>query len=423
MTAGLPAGLSSCVRSLLTTLIVVAAIGYGSPADAGRSKKWTDWRSPQIAITAPTTSSSYTATTSTVALAGTAADDVGVTRVTWYNDRGGRGTASGTTAWSVAAVTLLPGTNTITVRAYDAAGHRARATLTVSYAGTTTSPPAPTADTQAPTVPAGLTASAASASQINLAWSAATDNVGVTGYRVERCQGDGCTSFAQVGTSTGTAFSSTGLAGATAYRYRVRAADAAGNLGSYSVIAAATTSNRPPTISGTPSTSVVANSPYSFTPSASDPDGQTLTFSVMGAPAWASFDTRTGRLGGTPGPGDVGTTEGIVITVADGIGYASLPAFAVVVQPDEAVVGSALVSWVAPTERTDGSPLDDLAGFHLNYGVNPDALEYTIDLANPGLSSHLVEDLGAGTWYFNAIAYDAAGNHSVPSNTVSTTIR
>ena len=55
-------------------------------------------------------------------------------------------------------------------------------------------------DTQAPAAPTSLTATAASSGQINLAWMASTDNVGaVTGYRVERCQGSSCSSFAQVG--------------------------------------------------------------------------------------------------------------------------------------------------------------------------------------------------------------------------------
>ena len=80
-----------------------------------------------------------------------------------------------------------------------------------------------------------------STSQINLAWTASTDNVGVTGYRVERCQGAGCTNFVQVLTPTGTSISDTGLATATSYSYRVRATDAAGNLGAYSGTTSATT--------------------------------------------------------------------------------------------------------------------------------------------------------------------------------------
>ena len=108
-----------------------------------------------------------------------------------------------------------------------------------------TTQPAP--DTQAPSVPSGLSATAVSASQINLAWTASTDNVGVTGYRVERCQGAGCSNFVQVATPTGASFNDTGLAAATSYSYRVRAADAAGNLSGYSSVQSATTQAGPDT--------------------------------------------------------------------------------------------------------------------------------------------------------------------------------
>ena len=66
-------------------------------------------------------------------------------------------------------------------------------------------------DTQPPTAPTNLTATAISGSQINLSWTASTDNVGVTGYLVERCQGAGCNNFAQIGTTVGTTYNDTGL--------------------------------------------------------------------------------------------------------------------------------------------------------------------------------------------------------------------
>jgi len=97
------------------------------------------------------------------------------------------------------------------------------------------------ADASAPSAPGTLSATASGSTQVNLAWGAATDNVGVTGYRVERCAGSGCASFAQIATPTGTSFSDTALSAATSYSYRVRAADAAGNLGAYSNAASATT--------------------------------------------------------------------------------------------------------------------------------------------------------------------------------------
>jgi chitodextrinase len=103
------------------------------------------------------------------------------------------------------------------------------------------------ADTTPPSDPTGLAATAVSQSQVNLAWAGSTDNVAVTGYRVERCQGATCTNFVQVGSPTGTTFSDTGLSAATTYRYRVRAADAAGNLSGYSAIQNATTPAAPDT--------------------------------------------------------------------------------------------------------------------------------------------------------------------------------
>lgn len=80
----------------------------------------TDTTNPTISITAPTNGTPYTASVNTVTIAGTATDNVGVTRVTWSNGSGASGTASGTTSWS-AAVPLQQGQNVITVAAFDAA--------------------------------------------------------------------------------------------------------------------------------------------------------------------------------------------------------------------------------------------------------------------------------------------------------------
>jgi hypothetical protein len=82
-----------------------------------------------------------------------------------------------------------------------------------------------------------------------------------------------------------------------------------------------------PSIQGTPATSVLVGGFYSFTPSASDPNGDPLTFSVAGAPSWTSFDGATGQLSGTPTTDDVGVYPDIVISVSDGEFSASLGAF------------------------------------------------------------------------------------------------
>ncbi len=96
-------------------------------------------------------------------------------------------------------------------------------------------------DTTPPSSPTNLTATAVSPSQINLSWTASTDNGQLAGYRVERCQGVGCTTFVQIATPPTNAFTDAGLLIGTSYSYQVRAADASGNLSGYSNASTATT--------------------------------------------------------------------------------------------------------------------------------------------------------------------------------------
>ncbi|MBN1209204.1 MAG: lamin tail domain-containing protein [Myxococcaceae bacterium] len=100
-------------------------------------------------------------------------------------------------------------------------------------------------DTQPPTAPSALVASAASSSEIDLSWSAATDDTGVTGYNVYRSTNG--SSFSVAGTSATTGFADLGLSGSTTYWYRVTATDAAGNESLESNTASATTSIPPAT--------------------------------------------------------------------------------------------------------------------------------------------------------------------------------
>lgn len=89
--------------------------------------------------------------------------------------------------------------------------------------------------------------------------------------------------------------------------------------------------NQRPHITGTPSTSVQAGQQYSFQPVGSDPDGDSLTFSITNKPTWATFSNTTGRLSGTPSSARVGTYSNIVVRVSDGRETASLRAFTIVV--------------------------------------------------------------------------------------------
>ena len=185
-------------------------------------------------------------------------------------------------------------------------------------------------------------------------------------------------------------------------------------------VQAAPQTDLPPTISGAPPTTIVAGQAYSFRPSASDPNGDTLTFSISGKPAWATFSTVTGRLNGTPAPADVGSYTGIVIRVSDGTTTVALAAFTITVT--QVTNGTATISWIPPTQNTDGSSLTDLAGYRVYYGTSPSNLNQVVELSNPGLTSYMVENLSPSTWYFSMRSFSTDGTESEASGVASKTI-
>ena len=121
-----------------------------------------------------------------------------------------------------------------------------------------------------------------------------------------------------------------------------------------SVDQAGSAPNSRPSISGTPPSSVKVDVVYSFRPNASDADGDALTFSIQNQPGWASFDTSTGQISGTPSSGDVGVYSGISISVSDGIDSASLPQFAITVNQADANNGSPSISGTPPSSVRAG---------------------------------------------------------------------
>jgi hypothetical protein len=181
-----------------------------------------------------------------------------------------------------------------------------------------------------------------------------------------------------------------------------------------------TATNHPPAITGTPPATVTAGTPYSFTPAASDPDGDALTFSVSNKPAWASFNASTGALTGTPT--NSGSFPNVTISVSDGTASASLAAYTLTVSAAASSTSSVTLSWTPPTEHTDGSVLADLAGYKIHYGTSSTNFDKTITVSNPGLSSYVIDSLSAGTYYFVVTAYDSKGVESPSSNSASKTL-
>jgi hypothetical protein len=186
-------------------------------------------------------------------------------------------------------------------------------------------------------------------------------------------------------------------------------------------ISVSNSSNRAPVISGTPARSVNAGSAYSFRPTASDADGNTLTYSIANRPSWATFNTSTGALTGTPSASQVGSYGNITISVSDGRVSATLPSFAIAVV--DVSNGGATLSWTPPTINTDGSSISNLAGYRISYGTSANALSQTVQIANPGVTTYSLGNLSPGTYYFAVRAYTSNGTESANSNVSSKTVQ
>jgi len=182
--------------------------------------------------------------------------------------------------------------------------------------------------------------------------------------------------------------------------------------------------NDAPIISGKPLPTAVVNIPYLFRPDVHDPDGDVLVFEVAQKPSWATFNPATGELSGTPPAGAGGTYTDIAIFVSDGALKTALPPFTIKVT-ESSVTGStssASLSWSAPTQNEDGSPLTDLAGYRVHYGTSASNLSMRVDVGNPAMTSVVVQNLAQGTWYFAISAYTHQGAESSRSNVVSKVI-
>lgn len=186
----------------------------------------------------------------------------------------------------------------------------------------------------------------------------------------------------------------------------------------------ASTETSVPTIklSGTPAGTVVAGNAYVFQPTVQTTGG-TATLSATGLPSWATINSSTGEISGTPTSGDVGTTSNIAIIAVDGNATASLPLFAIdVTAPGVTAAGSASLSWTAPTQNTDGTPVTDLAGYHIYFGTSVGTLNSLIDVPGAATTEYEISNLSSGTYYFIVVAYNALGFESPSSNQASKTI-
>ncbi len=185
--------------------------------------------------------------------------------------------------------------------------------------------------------------------------------------------------------------------------------------------ASASSLNGAPVISGIPGSAATVNQQYAFAPDASDPNGDSLTFSIFNLPSWAAFDPDTGSLSGTPSPGDTAVYTDIQIFVSDGRFTSSLPAFSITVS--QAAAGTVTLSWTAPTTNTDGTTLTDLAAYRIRYGTVRGSYPNRIEISNPGITTYVIDNLNANTYYFVLTSLNSQNIESAFSNEASTTVR
>lgn len=201
-------------------------------------------------LTPPSTptglTASATATPLQVSLSWTAStDNVGVTGYTVYRGGNSIATVNGTTT-TFTDMVPAPGIYSYTVDAFDAAGN---------HSSQSTAAPITFADVTPPSVPNNFSAAAVSATQVNLAWTASTDDVGVAGYTVYR-DGAALTSLA----ASSLSFSDTSVSASTSYSYAVDAFDAAGNHSAATTAITVTTPSLPASLTFTPDADAYVNS-------------------------------------------------------------------------------------------------------------------------------------------------------------------
>jgi len=188
---------------------------------------------PSVSLTAPAAGSTVSGL---ITVSANASDNVAVAGVQFRLDGTNLGSEDTISPYSISWNTTgaSNGSHTLSAIARDTANNQTTSSgITVTVSNTVF-------DTQAPTVPTNLSATAVSSSQINLSWTASIDNVAVTGYRIYR-------GGTQIGTSASNSYANTALSSSTTYIYTVSAYDAANNASGQSASASATT----PAVSGT----------------------------------------------------------------------------------------------------------------------------------------------------------------------------
>jgi YD repeat-containing protein len=409
--AGIP------LQSGSNVITVTARDAAGNSANDALTVTVSDTAVPSITITSPTVnptfSASGSASSSLLSLAGTASDNVGVTQVSWTNNRGGTGTASGTTSWSAAGIPLQTGSNVITVTARDAAGNSAVDMLTVTY-NTVVADTTPPSVTIAP--PAATAVATASTSTLTLQGTA-SDDVGVT--QVSWSSNRGGSGMA-TGTTSWSASGITLQLGANVIT--VTARDAAGNLGSALMTLTQDDTISPSVAVTAPTVGASVTGTVTVSASAADNvgvagvrfkiDGVDLGAEVNRAPYAVTWNTTTVTNGphvvtavAWDAAGNVTSSNNITVSVANTAPDVDerAPRIWGVMVSDVTTTGARIV-W------TTDEPSNSRVEYGRKFYRNRTPLDQTMVTSH----SQLLSGLAPYTWYhFRVRSRDAAGNLGV----------
>ena len=185
----------------------------------------------------------------------------------------------------------------------------------------------------------------------------------------------------------------------------------------------AISNNAPPTIVLAAVADAQVGATFDYQPVAQDPESDTLRFTAVNLPPWASLDPTSGRISGTPGPTDAGVYESISITVADATHKVVTAPFSITVNPAlELGSGVASLQWEMPPSKVSGEPLDDLAGYRILYGRSSSDLDHSVLITDPATTSYQFSTLTSGVWYFAVVAVNANGLEGPPTTLATKSI-
>ncbi|WP_107111577.1 Ig-like domain-containing protein [Shewanella algae] len=309
------------------------ASGTGSPLTVSGLSNGTDYSfivsASNIAGTGPTSSPSNTVTpkaSQSISFNNPGAQSFGTTPTLTATASSGLAPVFSSNSTGVCTITttgtlsfVSAGSCSINADQAGDSGYNAAPTVTQSF----------TVNAVVPGAPMSVSAVAADASAtVSFSAPASTGGAAISSYTVTSSPGG----FTASG--TGSPLTVSGLSNGTGYSFTVSASNIAGTgpASSPSNTVTPEPDNKAPSISGTPAGSVDQDSYYSFIPTATDPDQDPLTFSISNKPAWASFNTASGELSGTPLREHVGVSDNIIIRVTDGALSTDLAPFSVEVK-------------------------------------------------------------------------------------------